>query len=243
MIPSVTYERGEFAVARRLALYLGALLACAPFATAPASADSSEGVRRSQSLLMVDPGPNMLGTATTNIRADRFTGSWANAMQDASGSPLLLRLVAPARQLTPGQKLAYVQSRVHSSIRWISDATEWGKHDYWATAAQTLARGAGDMEDRAIVKMHALRALGFNPKDLFLTLARDRVGGPITVLTARLNGRYFILDDTGGTPFPVDNRRNEFDPILSFGWNSAWVHKRLAPPTTMAAIKKPTIRK
>ena len=227
---------------RRLALYLGATVACAPLAATPALADSSEGIRKPPSMLVANAAPNMLGTATTAIRADRFTGSWANAFQDASSSPLLQRLVAPARPLTPNQKLAYVQSRVHSSIRWISDATEWGKHDYWATAAQTLSRGAGDMEDRAIVKMHALRALGFNPNDLFLTLARDRVGGPITVLTARLNGRFFILDDTGGTPFLVDSRRNEFSPMLSFGWNSAWVHKRLAPATPIAALKTPLVR-
>ena len=227
----------------RLALCLGAAVACVPFASAPARADSLEGVRKPPSLLLANPAPNMLGTGTTIIRADRFAGSWANAMQDASGSPLLLRLVAPARQMNPVEKLRYVQSRVHSSIRWISDATEWGKHDYWATAAQTLARGAGDMEDRAIVKMHALRALGFNQNDLFLTLARDRVGGPITVLAARLNGKYFILDDTGGTPFLVDSRRNEFDPVLSFGWNSAWVHKRPASLAPVAALKSPTVRK
>ena len=227
---------------RKLALILGALLSCALLAASPAKADSSDGVGRPGALLLASPGPNMLGTATTNIRADRFAGAWANAMQDASGSPLLQRLVAPARQLTQAQKLAFVQSRVHASIRWISDATEWGKHDYWATAAQTLAKGAGDMEDRAIVKMHALRALGFNPNDLFLTLARDRVGGPITVLTARLNGKYFILDDTGGTPFLVDSRRNEFDPVLSFGWNSAWVHKKLPALTPIAALTKPLVR-
>jgi predicted transglutaminase-like cysteine proteinase len=220
------------------------LLTCALVAATPAWADSVDPPRKSPLFLAAHAGPNMVGTATTLIRADRFGGSWANAMQDASQSPLLQRLVAPARQMAPGEKLRYVQSRVHTSIRWISDATEWGKHDYWATAAQTLSHGAGDMEDRAIVKMHALRALGFNPNDLFLTLARDRVGGPITVLTARLNGRYFILDDTGGAPFLVDSRRNEFEPVLSFGWNSAWVHRRLAPTVTpIAALKAPLARK
>jgi predicted transglutaminase-like cysteine proteinase len=90
------------------------------------------------------------------------------------------------------------------------------------------------MEDRAIVKMQALRALGFNPSDLFLTLARDRVGGPMTVLIVRLGERYFVLDDTGGQPFLVDQRRFEFQPVISFGWNGAWVHTR--PPTTPATM-------
>lgn len=189
------------------------------------------------------PGPNMLGTTAVSIRAARFGDSWAHAMQDASRSPLLQQLIAPARGMSPLQQLAFVQSRVHNSIRWISDATEWGQHDYWASASETLAHGAGDMEDRAIVKMQALRALGFRPGNLFLTLARDRVGGPITVLTARVDGRYYILDDTGGTPFLVDSRRSDFQPVLSFGSAGAWVHTRAATATASRITPSPRAAK
>jgi predicted transglutaminase-like cysteine proteinase len=178
-------------------------------------------------------GPNMLGTWTVAIRAARFNGSWANAMQDATHNPLLLRMVAAARGMPALQQMQFVQSRVNNAIRWMSDATQWGQHDYWASANQTLRSGAGDMEDRAIVKMQALRALGFSPNDLWLTLARDAVGGPVTVLTVRLGGRYYILDDTGGEPFLVESRRREFQPLLSFGWNGAWVHTQ-APAMAFA---------
>jgi predicted transglutaminase-like cysteine proteinase len=168
----------------------------------------------------------MLGTSTISIRAERFNGSWANAMQDATHNPLLLQMIAPARGMGPLQQMQFVQSRVYNAIHWMSDATLWGQHDYWASANQTLQKRAGDMEDRAIVKMQALRALGFNPNDLWLTLARDVVGGPITVLTVRLGGRYYILDDNDGPPFLVDSRRREFQPVMSFGWGGAWVHTR-----------------
>jgi predicted transglutaminase-like cysteine proteinase len=155
------------------------------------------------------------------------------AHEDASNSPLLQRLIGPARRLSPIQQIGYVQRAISSAIRWESDATQWGEHDYWASASQTLTQGAGDMEDRAIVKLQALRALGFNPNDLFLTLARDRVGGPETVLSVRLGGHYYILDDTGGAPFLVEQRRFEFQPVMSFGWNGAWLHTR--PMVTAAA--------
>ena len=182
-------------------------------------------------------GPDMLGTRAVPIKADRFSDSLRRARQDASASPALQRLVAPARRLPPLQQMAYVQTAVTSCIRWISDTTEWGQHDYWATATQTLAHGAGDEEDRAIVKLQALKALGFNQSDLFLTLARDRVGGPITVLLARLNGRYWVLDDTGGTPFLVEGRKFEFQPVLSFGVNGSWVYARpqIAPVAAAAS--------
>jgi predicted transglutaminase-like cysteine proteinase len=171
------------------------------------------------------------------IRAARFSGGAQNAFADASGSPLLQRLIAPARSMNRMQQMAYVQSRVTSNIRWVSDATEWGQHDYWATALQTLQHGAGDEEDRAIVKLQALKSLGFNQSDLFLTLARDRVGGPITVLLTRVNGRYWVLDDTGGAPFPVEGRRFEFQPVLSFGANGSWVYARPQAATVAAAAR------
>jgi predicted transglutaminase-like cysteine proteinase len=206
---------------RRSVLFAAAMLVAAP----AAAADLVQSRPAQPSIYVIGTlGPNMLGTTTVPIRADRFNGSWAHAMQDASRSPSLLRLVAPARRLSRIQQVAYVQSRVHNSIRWISDATEWGQHDYWATASETLAHGAGDMEDRAIVKMHALRALGFNAGDLFLTMGRDQVGGPMTVLVARLGGRFYVLDDTGGSPFPIESRRKEFKPLLSFGFNGVWAH-------------------
>ena len=204
-----------------LVLAAGALCAVSP---ANAAGSPVSMPRQPTGYVAATPGPNMLGTAAVAIQASRFSGSWANAMQDASHNPLLLQMVAPARGMPPLQQIGYVQSRVHNAIRWESDATLWGQHDYWASANETLAKGAGDMEDRAIFKMHALRALGFNPSDLWLTLARDVVGGPITVLTVRLDGRYYILDDTGGAPFVADSRRNAFQPILSFGANGAWVH-------------------
>lgn len=183
-------------------------------------------------------GPDMLGTLARPIRADRFGDSLMRAREDASRSPSMVRLIAAARPFSPFQQLAFVQRAVNANIRWISDATEWGQHDYWASASQTLSRGAGDMEDRAIVKLQALRALGFNNSDLFLTLGRDRVAGPVTVLSVRMNGRFYVLDDTGSPPFPAEQRRYEFEPIMSFGLYGAWLHIR---PTTVASAGRPAI--
>jgi predicted transglutaminase-like cysteine proteinase len=211
------------------ALLIGMAALAIPTATAAAPLNGP-------SLLIASP--DMLGTRAIPIRADRFADSLRRAREDATSSPLLQRMVAPAATMQPLQKMAFVQAAVTRSIRWISDATEWGQHDYWASAAQTLAHGAGDAKNRAIVKLQALRALGFNNSDLFLTLARDQVGGPITVLTVRNGGHYYVMDDTGGRPFTVEERRREFQPLMSFGMYGAWVHMprtTLAPSTLVAA--------
>src|SRR4051794_33892719 len=200
-------------------------------ALAPSASAGAQYASQTPIVITRTAAPNMLGTTAIPIKADRFSDSLRRAREDASASPLLQRLIAPARLLPPLQKIAFVQRAVTANIRWISDATEWGQHDYWASARQTLAHGAGDGKNRAIVKLQALRALGFNNSDLFLTLARDQVGGPITVLTVRNDGHYYVMDDTGGRPFTVEERSREFKPLMSFGMYGAWVHM---PRTTLA---------
>ena len=184
--------------------------------------------------------PSLFGTVALPVRADRYSAGWRRAALDASHLPSMQRLVAPARGLTRGQQIAYVQAAVTRSVRWISDATEWGQHDYWASAAETLQHGAGDMEDRAIVKMQALRSLGFPARDLYLTLGRDKVGGPITVLLVRLGDRFYIVDDLGGAPVAADVRQG-FEPMVTLGHNASWIHgRRRTAPTLVAAAIAPS---
>jgi predicted transglutaminase-like cysteine proteinase len=179
--------------------------------------------------------PSLFGTVALPVRADRYSAGWRRAALDASYLPSMQRLIAPARGLGRAQQLAYVQGAVTRRIRWISDATEWGQHDYWASAAETLQHGAGDMEDRAIVKMQALKSLGFAPRDLYLTMGRDKVGGPITVLLVRLSGRFQIIDDLGGAPVAADLREG-FEPMVTLGHNASWIHgRRVLPAPRLAA--------
>src|SRR5437868_2809946 len=112
----------------------------------PAQSAAADGQTADSWAGMPASGPDMLGTVAKPIRAERFGESLQRARQDASRSPMLQRLIAAARPLPPIQQLAFVQQAVSSSIRWVSDTTEWGQHDYWASASQTLERGAGDME-------------------------------------------------------------------------------------------------
>jgi len=168
--------------------------------------------------------PALFGTVTLPIRPTRYLDDWERARRDASNVPQMQALIAPARGLSHAQQVYYIQAAVQRAIRWRSDATEWGMHDYWASAQETLEHGVGDMEDRAIVKMQALRALGFSTRDLYLTMGNDMVGGPITVLIVRLDGRFLVLDDTGGMPYSTD-RRPEFTPSLTFGYGGSWIHE------------------
>jgi len=170
------------------------------------------------------PPDGLFGTAALAARLARFDDQWTRAKQSALADPALQRLVAPARDMAREQQVAFVQSSVDRQIRWESDATEWGQHDYWASASETLSHGAGDMKNRTILKMQALLALGFSPDDLYLTLGRDPVGGPMALLAIRMApGRYLTLDDLGGAPVPAESRER-FQPVLSFSETGSWLH-------------------
>lgn len=167
--------------------------------------------------------PDLFGTVALPVKAERYYDGWERARRDASGLARMQQLIAPARSLSRDQQIAYVQAAVNRTVRWMSDATEYGYHDYWASAAETLQHGAGDMEDRAILKMQALRALGVPQRDLYLTMGRDKVGGPITVLIVRSGRRLFVLDDLGGAPIPAE-RREGFEPMVTLGFGGSWIH-------------------
>ena len=167
---------------------------------------------------------NLFGTATLDAPLGKYQVDWHRARQSAVADPRLQNLIEPARALDRAGQVAFVQTAVHNRIGWMSDATEWGHHDYWASASETLSHGVGDMEDRAIVKMQALMALGFDPDDLFLTLGQDTVGGPLTMLVVRLgHDEYLTLDDLGGAPIAAA-RRSNFMPTMSFNNAGAWLH-------------------
>ena len=219
--------------------YLSALLIGAASLAVPAQA-AGPSARSPAPQSFLSRGPDMLGTRAVMIRADRFGESLKRAREDASSSPIFQRLIAPARSLPPLQKMAFVQTAVTKSVHWISDATEWGQHDYWASASQTLAHGAGDAKNRAIVKLQALRALGFNNSDLFLTLARDKVGGPLTVLTVRSGGRYYIVDDFRRGPVPGRGAQLRVPADHELRNVRRWVHAR--PTATLASAKADTSR-
>lgn len=221
---------------RRLAGSLIAALAVLPTSAATAAVDAPEGAPIVVTSRLPGVAPDVLGTTALPLGPTKYAIEWGRASQDASMVPALRQFIEPARGMDRLQQISYVQAAVAQRIRWRSDATEWGRHDYWASARETLARGAGDAEDRAILKMQALKALGVPARDLFLTIGKESIGGPpITVLLVRTGGRYLVLDDWSGPPIPVE-RRKDFTPMLSFAHTGTWIHgKRVVPRTGAVA--------
>lgn len=180
---------------------------------------------------------DFLATTRVAIGHTEFSRSWNRVSHSH-----LTR--AEASWLTGGHTahdlstLAYVNRKVNHAIAYGSDSAVWHRKDYWATASQTLRRGKGDCEDVAIVKYQALIALGYDPKDLFLTLARDLLrNADHALLIVHENGRFYMLDNSTDAVLRAD-RSYDYRPTISFNSQSAWLHGYTVPAarTTLAYL-------
>src|SRR5215218_7087405 len=139
--------------------------------------------------------PDVFGTVALKAGVTFYDARFRRVAAADARDPLVQRLAAGAASLDPIGKLRLIQAEVNQQIRWMPDLDNMGVADFWANAGETLKRGTGDSEDIAIVKMQALKAAGFNPKDLYISIGRHNVRGAHVLLLARTAAGFFVLDD------------------------------------------------
>jgi predicted transglutaminase-like cysteine proteinase len=115
-------------------------------------------------------------------------------------SAYFLRLVAAAQSHDGAERIAAVNRSVNAAIRYTSDLAQHGVPDRWTSPLATLATGAGDCEDYAILKYAVLRESGVAPADLRLLLVRDLLSRQDhAVLAVRHQQRWLVLDNRWST--------------------------------------------
>src|SRR3546814_3669 len=116
-----------------------------------------------------------LGTRAIPVKRTRFDARWDHVRRAAPAALMQanLRRANAAPGLDEQELLARVNQWVNREIAYIGDDRNYRQRDYWATAEQTIARGKGDCEDFAILKMQMLRAAGIDPDRMKLVLLRD----------------------------------------------------------------------
>lgn len=167
-------------------------------------------------------GPDVFGSKALGLGQTRYSERWRRvAAPGATGQ--LKGLVKPAQALSAPAKASFVNAALNRRIRYRFDTHASG--DYWATARETLSSGAGDCEDYVIAKMHALRAAGIAPSDLFMTIGQDSAAGTAhAVLLVRAGGRMLVLDNRIDRPVAQEAYR-DFYPIISFSAaGKSWLH-------------------
>jgi predicted transglutaminase-like cysteine proteinase len=105
-----------------------------------------------------------------------------------------------------------------------TDTDIYRVQDYWARPSETLARQQGDCEDFAILKMAALRSLGFAADDLALVVLRDDKRKVFhAVLSVSVSSNRFILDSLREEVL-TDSRMPGYKPLLSIVDGKGYLH-------------------
>lgn len=229
-------------------------------AAAPAMADTTEAAASpstpdSYRALVIDPkakakavrtsahpmvlnrpaSPDVFGTVALNAGVTFYDARFRRVSNTDSRDPMVVRLASAAAGLDPVAKLRLVQQEINSRVKWAHDLDNMGVADFWANAGETLKRGTGDSEDIAIVKMQVLKAAGFDPKDLYISIGRHNVRGAHILLLARTAGGFFMLDDQAQDVMAA-SQNSRFTPIMTLGQGMSWIHgRRVGAPRVASA--------
>lgn len=123
--------------------------------------------------------------------------------------------------------LSMVNTRLNQ-IRFLDDIKHWGREDYWATPAESVASNGGDCEDYSIAKYFLLKELGVPISRLRLTYVNAiRLGQAHMVLAyyPRPDAEPLVLDNLVPDVRPA-SQRPDLVPVYSFNDDEVWIEAR-----------------
>lgn len=120
-------------------------------------------------------------------------------------------------------QLRKVNRMINYARAYKTDFRNFGKIDHWTTPAEFL-NSAGDCEDFAITKFFSLMELGFTNNQMRIVVLDDRRRGiPHAVLSVKLNGQTYILDNVVEHLLRHEDVAH-YRPIYSVNLTTRWAH-------------------
>ncbi len=123
-----------------------------------------------------------------------------------------------------------VNARMNKA-KYITDKTNWGRKDYWATPGEFMAR-FGDCEDFAIVKYLSLRLLGFKERELRVVAVKDlnlKIGHAVLIVKLKdpktKKRKTYLLDNQIKKVVEAKTVRH-YEPVFSINKNFWWRHRK-----------------
>jgi predicted transglutaminase-like cysteine proteinase len=153
------------------------------------------------------------------------------AAPDGADAALWRAFVDKLRVDDPAAELRAVNHAVNA-IPYVTDATNWGRSDFWETPVEFLRYG-GDCEDYAVAKYMALQALGIAVDDLRVDVVDDRqLGVTHAVLLVAAGGRSYVLDNLTDKILPPA-QTPFYRPVYAINEHGWWNYG--PPPAATAA--------
>lgn len=129
--------------------------------------------------------------------------------------------------------LGRVNAAVNRAVSYVPD----GGGDAWSSPSETVARGHGDCEDYAILKMAMLREAGVPAESMAVAVLSAKPHGSYhAVLVVSLAGGNMVLDIKDAkvrqATFP-----SEYQPLYSLSASRAWLHGNRIPASAVPAAE------
>jgi predicted transglutaminase-like cysteine proteinase len=137
--------------------------------------------------------------------------SIGSAIEAAKGKPVTQQLVA-------------INSAVNRAIAYTKDQDVWGKRDYWAKPQETIAKGKGDCEDYAILKMAALKEAGVPASSMTLVVLRDQRRNLFHAVLAVMTDRGQYILDNLRMDVPRDTALGDYQALYSMSESRTFIH-------------------
>lgn len=173
--------------------------------------------------IVAPASPDVLGTAAVGAGVTLYDARFRRVANTDRDHPLVKELADRLAGLSPETQLSRAQAEVLARVHWSHDLDNMKVADFWSNAGETLERGTGDSEDIAIATMQVLKAAGFEERNLYISIGRDRKVGPHIVLLARTDAGFMMLNDRIGHPVAARGSQN-FTPIFTIGQGKSWIH-------------------
>lgn len=156
-------------------------------------------------------------------RASRPVSECVEVRLDNCSGDEWTTLINRFSNLSPEDKINAI-NEVFNRRAYISDRSNWGNSDYWASPQEFLKKGGGDCEDYAIAKYLALRELGIPVEHMRVVVLKvNGRRGFHTVLSVYADGQYLILDNLVDHPVP-DRVMTAYTPVYSINEKGWWEH-------------------
>jgi predicted transglutaminase-like cysteine proteinase len=128
-----------------------------------------------------------------------------------SAARKFLHIVEAGQHRQGRAQLGEINRAINLTIRPVSDLSQYGLDDYWASPLATLSSGGGDCEDYAIAKYVALQEAGVTPEDLRLVIVRDLRRQAIhAVVAVHRDGEWLLLDNRTLVMLDADEARDYY---------------------------------
>lgn len=124
------------------------------------------------------------------------------------------------------EDLQEVQSEINEQIRYVSDSTQYSRNEQWE-----IAETAGDCEDYALAKLHALLDRGWPIEQLKLATCWTENNEYHAVLIVDYGqatesmfkiDRY-VMDNRSDIVYPIYRSDYKWDKIQKEGGSQTWV--------------------